>query len=1103
MIIITHQKMSFMNKVGSMLNKKVGSIGSKKGEANTYKPAGVHVLGEDYFPQDNIMINEDSIETNNSDFEKSETISESNSSNLLPSVTKKKEISSSMQDIFGISKQNLPQKKNKQDIKDSDFMKGFNLINGEKTIQSDKCNIEIDKELIPCKVLITNYRVYIIPDFKKKPIGEFSYYNYFPENFFSLLIHKMDKVTKTSNEKSFVFSIEIHMKDERIITLIFKGNNGDSFLDRLNGLLHLKETPSYSNLAFEYRKNHPIYKKPNFEDGWNLYNPEEEYARQGLTNLDYDTNRNRLFRKTKLNENYSLCATYPKFLITVGEITDSDYKCSSEFRTKNRLPTLAYYHHLTKGTIWRSAQTKSGITGNRNRFDEDLLLDIAKISETKKAYIYDCRPYLSAMANKLKGAGFENIENYPGAEIIFCEIDHIHSARNSLHKIYSMLKYNRFSEDKKFLSNFENSGWPNFIYGIIRASINIASSVRRGYSVLIHCSDGWDRCSQLTAFSQLLVDPYFRTIKGYMTLIEKDFLSYGHQFRFRNGYYSKGENNENQNSPILLQYLDATHQLLVQYPMYFEFNMKFLLFIANNINSGLYGTFLYNSEKEREQKNAKNNTMSCWTEILNNINQYKNQFYEEKTRKEFFFTPIFPFSRIRLWEEFFLPLTQININISYDNYINRFHENFYYNIFGQIKQKNRIISNVMFIDREKDNYEKNIDKLQKENQKLKMALSELTINNNLNKVLYESLSKQTIGVINNIAKEHGGEIGLNSELNMYVYHEVKKPKKKEEEIKKEEINKKEEENIKEEIKEEKIEKKDENKEQKKVNKKIGQDKIDMFFGKIKTNEEKKIVIKNKEEIKDSKKEGNNSEIDNINKKEDEDKKENEDNIKGENIINADNEIQKEGDINKYIEKKGNKDNKYQEKNKNEKEENEKNEKENNNEENQIKENEETNDNKVEIIENNKQEKNEEENNNKENDIKENEDNNDNKEEIIEKNKQEKNEEESNNKENDIKENEDNNDNKEEIIENNKQEKNEEENNDKEKEIKENNEYIDNKLEIIKENKEEKNEEGVNKQEEGEDDIKTNEECHKDENKEKKEEKELEEKNDSSNNENND
>ena len=116
----------------------------------------------------------------------------------------------------------------------------------------------------------------------------------------------------------------------------------------------------------------------------------------------------------------------------------------------------------------------------------------------------------------------------------------------------------------------------------------------------------------------------------------------------RNGYYSKEEKSENQTSPILLQFLDATHQLLVQYPMYFEFNMKFLLFIANNINSGLYGTFLYDCEKDREKNNAKTKTMSCWTEILNNINIYKNKFYEENSKKIYFFTPNFPMSRIRL-----------------------------------------------------------------------------------------------------------------------------------------------------------------------------------------------------------------------------------------------------------------------------------------------------------------------------------------------------------------------------------------------------------------------------------------------------------------------
>ena len=880
--------MSFMNKVGSMLNKKVGN---KKGEPNSYKPAGVHVLGEDNFTEENLMMNEEAMEEDNyNNIVKQNTNPGSISSDILPTVTKKKAVSSSMTEILGLSKQNQPpQKKISKAADDSEFMKGFTLINGEKKIHSDKCNIKIDKELIPCKALLTNYRVYLLPDFNKK-VGDFSYYNYFPEKFFSLLIHKIEKAVKTSNEKSFIFSIEIHMKDQRIITIVFKNNSGDSFLDRLNGLLSLKEKPSYANLAFEYRKNHPIYKKNNFEDGWNLYNPEKEYERQGITNLDYEVKRNKLFRRTKLNENYSLCQSYPKFLITVGEITDSDYKSSSEFRTKNRLPTLAYYHSFTKGTIWRSAQTKSGLTGNRNRYDEDLLMDIAKISDSKKAYIYDCRPYLSAMANKIKGAGFENVENYPGAEIIFCEIDHIHSARNALNKIYSMLKSNNFNQDKKFFSNFESSGWPNFIFGIIRASVNIASSIRHGYSVLIHCSDGWDRCSQLTSFSELLIDPYFRTIKGYMTLIEKDFVSFGHQFRIRNGYYSKEENNENKTSPILLQFLDATHQLLVQYPMYFEFNMKFLLFIANSINCGLYGTFLYNNEKEREQKNVKDKTMSCWTEILNNINQYKNPFYEIKTKKDYFFTPIFPFNRIRLWEEFFFPFTQININLSYDNYINRFSDNFYYNIFGQMKQKTKIISNVMFIDKEKENYEKNSEKLKKENQKLKEALAELTINNNVNKEIYEKLSNETINILKNLAKEHHGEIELNSELNQYTFKQIK--------IQEEEVNANPENNIKKEenkiIEEEKMIDSNINK-----SSKIGKDKIAMFFGTSKiTNEKKNVINSNIEKV-----ESNNEEK--ISKEEKEEKKENieekenlENNLKIENTLKEENK--KEEEINENL-----------------------------------------------------------------------------------------------------------------------------------------------------------------------------------------------------------
>ena len=170
-------------------------------------------------------------------------------------------------------------------------------------------------------------------------------------------------------------------------------------------------------------------------------------------------------------------------------------------------------------------------------------------------------------------------------------------------------------ENEKFPSILDGSNWLSYLCSILLAAKTIIEkSLNTGISVLVHCSDGWDRTAQLISLTQLMIDPYYRTIKGFEALIEKDWVSYGHQFRLRQGLRTK--NNKDQQSPIFLQFLDCVHQLFNQFPNEFEFNLNFLSDLAYFSQTPLFGTFLVN----RFEVIASTNTIiSCRIRKLNNM----------------------------------------------------------------------------------------------------------------------------------------------------------------------------------------------------------------------------------------------------------------------------------------------------------------------------------------------------------------------------------------------------------------------------------------------------------------------------------------------------
>ena len=153
--------------------------------------------------------------------------------------------------------------------------------------------------------------------------------------------------------------------------------------------------------------------------------------------------------------------------------------------------------------------------------------------------IVDARPTVNALAMQAVGLGSENMDNYRFATKIYLGIDNIHVMRDSLQKVIDTLKESDVTPLAPNREALAKSNWLKHIGGLLDGAGIIARQVALQHShVLIHCSDGWDRTSQLSALSQLCLDPYYRTLEGFIVLVEKDWLSFGHQFAHRSGYLS-------------------------------------------------------------------------------------------------------------------------------------------------------------------------------------------------------------------------------------------------------------------------------------------------------------------------------------------------------------------------------------------------------------------------------------------------------------------------------------------------------------------------------------------------------------------------------------
>ena len=209
-----------------------------------------------------------------------------------------------------------------------------------------------------------------------------------------------------------------------------------------------------------------------------------------------------------------------------------------------------------------------------------------------------------------------------GSTLQFCGIGNIHAVRDAHNKITTLCN-SQTNNDTSWSSNVEDTKWLSHLRTILAASWEAAywMHVHR-LPVLLHCSHGWDRTSQVAVLTQLMLDPYFRSMDGFATLVEKDFLAFGHPFHVRcahgEGRGGEGPNvgDDSQISPIFIQFLDAAYQLVKMYPSEFEITPLYLQELANHVYSCRFGTLLCDTERERELvAGIRQRTHSVWDHL--------------------------------------------------------------------------------------------------------------------------------------------------------------------------------------------------------------------------------------------------------------------------------------------------------------------------------------------------------------------------------------------------------------------------------------------------------------------------------------------------------
>ncbi|XP_051168086.1 myotubularin-related protein 12 [Leptopilina boulardi] len=360
--------------------------------------------------------------------------------------------------------------------------------------------------------------------------------------------------------------IFIVCKNFRTWSFSFKFSSPDHGQKVVNALLH-HAFPSRHQLLFAYDYKVKYY--CSVDKSVRFYRDKSDWENELERVLHKSSHLKRGWRLSTANEQFQLSSSLPEYIIVPASVTDSQLTNAAHHFQDNRPPVWSWSNDRGAALV-KMAELSPTIT---ERMQENIMLE-----NIRKSHPRTIQPIVIEL-NKEINVKF--IANSFSKFVGLCSPENIRQF---------------WIQDNSFYSLLETTKWLKYVSYCLQKAVETSDHLNEGESVILQEASGRDVCCIVSSLAQLLLDPFFRTINGFQSLIQKEWIAAGHPFCDRLGYII---NEDSEKSPLFLLFLDCVWQLCQQFPTEFEFTETYLTSLWDTAHVPIFDTFLFNCERDR------------------------------------------------------------------------------------------------------------------------------------------------------------------------------------------------------------------------------------------------------------------------------------------------------------------------------------------------------------------------------------------------------------------------------------------------------------------------------------------------------------------------